>query len=247
MLGTRKKLQIKDGIQMCILGIILGILVVFSAEKYLLPFYAMGEDILRQQDFFNVIFFWDNFTDEIYMSKTSMNFLSVAMFYFLPFSILSVRNYAKSGKDYYGFLAIRSTNMSELLKRVLGKQGIMFLIFTYAYIISVVLCIKVKYPDISCNSLEMNIICLGLLGVIRALTLNLLSHILFWIYLKWDVGVAVFSGYIIMLGALLIDANIKSVNICLFHYENYFVDSMVILGIGNVVACLVERRIKIRV
>lgn len=247
MMGTRRKLQIKDGIQMCMLGIIFGILVFFLAENYLLPFYTMQEDILTQQDFFNVIFFWDNFEDKIYMSKTSMNFLSVAMFYFMPFSILSVRNYAKSGKDYYGFLAIRSTSMSALLKRILGKQGMMFLIYTYAYIVSVVICLRINYPDIPCNLLGMNMIYLGLFGVVRALTMNCLSHIIFWIYLKWNVGVAVFSGYIIILSILLMDANIKSVNICLYHYENYFFDSIMILGICNVVAHLVERKIKILV
>lgn len=247
MLGAGQKYQIKDGIRMGLIGLVMGMLVFFSADNYLMPFYYVSGDILEQQDFFHVIFFWDNFQDRVYMSRTSMDFLSVALFYFLPAGILAVRHYAEAGKEYYGFLAVRSGNAHDLLKRILGKQWMPFLVYTYAYAIGAVLCIKVKYPDIPCRPFRTTVACLGLFGISRAMALNLFSHILFWIYLKWNAGIAVFSGYIIMPAVLLADANVESVNICLFHYENYFMDSIAILSVCSVAVYLAERRMKIRI
>ena len=122
-MSVRKKYKLQQLAVTLLLGIIFGSMAYFSAEDYLKEFVLeYGEKYYHCTDFFNVLFYRDEFKQFPYIRKVDISLIQIAISYFIPAVFIGAWKYAKEPASYYGMLAVRSDTMYSLVEKIRMKS-----------------------------------------------------------------------------------------------------------------------------
>ena len=185
-MSVRKKYKLQQLAVTLLLGIIFGSMAYFSAEDYLKEFVLeYGEKYYHCTDFFNVLFYRDEFKQFPYIRKVDISLIQIAISYFIPAVFIGAWKYAKEPASYYGMLAVRSDTMYSLVEKIRGSLFKQFATYTAGYFIAILCWLSYYKPNgegllyIAKNSG----VILVILWFSRSLFLALIGKIIFQIHI----------------------------------------------------------------
>lgn len=249
-MSVRKKYKLQQLAVTLLLGIAFGSMAYFSTEDYLKKVVLeYGEKYYRYTDFFNVLFYRDEFKQFPYIKKVNISLIQIAISFFIPAVFIGAWKYAKEPATYYGMLAVRSDTMYSLVEKIRGSLFSQFATYTAGYFMAILVWLGYYKP----NGAVLPDICKNTGAILlafwfsRSLFLTLIGKIIFQIHIRMGIGLGIFFGCIFMMFGFMLDVQISGINYMLYHVDNYFFDSILISIVGLGILEIVERKERLKI
>ncbi len=218
--------------------------VVLASHKLML--YIENESYLvNGRDILNIIFMTDEFNKYPYIDKSDMGiFLPVFSVYIVGIIISSLSFLTKSGSYYcmtYSRVGSKKKAVIYMKRNSLQKICIYVTGYSVTCLIGMYYCMERYFSKsfISYSELVGEMI---LHGIAAILLLLLIQRIILFSYIKLNGTFAFIIGLIAIMSVLILDIQLKNLNIILFSPIHFYFDSIGILSAGNLLFYLVGNK-----
>lgn len=228
-----------------IISFIFAFLSTLIANNKLKSFVDTDMYIATSRDLLNIVFMTDEFSLYPYLDRSDMTILLLIFtFYILGIIIVNYDFLSKSG-EYYVFVYSRSGSKHKAIKYMKSNGFIKTIFYSVSYSIICYIAstwfIRKYYNLDEFFNLKLFIDVIIHL-VVMIVTLLLLQKIVLFTYIKINSSFAFVSGLVASSFLLLLDIQLKNINIILFSPQKHFVDSIIILSIMNIFMFFIEEK-----
>lgn len=202
------------------------------ARKYLSQ-YFYDDKIFSINKYLNVIFYSDDFGKNDYIIPVSVELMFMPLLFFITAVMLVGVKYFMEKKEYYSFLAIRSTDTKQMIKYLRGYPIIMSMLFSFLYIFSIYVCVFIENSQRIGCSFDYIVKIFICLWIERSLIVSVVVECVYIIWLKRG-EIAFLAGMIIVPVIYSVDFLFK-LHIIYFHPHNYFINGIVFWSVFCVI------------
>lgn len=227
----------------CIWAMLLAIGSIVLADQKLLQFIMEESYKITERDLLNVIFMTDQFGMYPYLNKSDIGeLLPIFSFYTVGVFVADLSFLSKS-KEYYNMIFSRVQDRKHAIKYM--KKGSLKKIIIFVCSYTIFCYVGMRWSLIFCfHAIQLQdtklFLELILHAISAALMLLVLQKITLFGYIKWNAAPSFMEGLTVIVIILLLDMQMKRVNLILFSPVHFYLDSIGILGGFNIILYIIE-------
>lgn len=228
-----------------LIALIFAVFSMFIANNKLNLFVSSNFYTVTSRDLLNIIFMTDEFSIYPYLSKNDITILLfVSTFYIIGIIIVSYDFLSKSN-EYYIFVYSRNGNKHKVIKYMKSNVLLKSIFYSISYSITCYIMsiwfAKKNYNYIKNFDLRL-LVDVTMHSIVIILALLLFQKILLFIYISVNSSISFVSGLVVLSFLLILDLQLKNINIILFSSQKHFIDSILILSVINVIMFFAEKK-----